>query len=123
MLFTGSAYGTFPIWHREADLYLMDLETGAVRAADELNSDEADSYHSWSSNGCWVLYSSRRIDGRHTRLYLARFDGEGHFSKPFLLPQKDPSHNVLRLKSYNVPEFVQGDPGRLSKEVSKHFAR
>ena len=119
MLFTGSAYGTFPIWHREADLYLMDMATGAVRPADELNSDEADSYHSWSSNGRWVLFSSRRIDGRYTRLYLAHFDGEGHFSKPFLLPQKDPSHNVLRLKSYNVPEFVPGDPGRLSGPGAK----
>ena len=26
---------------------------------------------------------------------------------PFLLPQKDPGHNLLRLKSYNIPEFVK----------------
>ena len=123
LLFTGSAYGTFPIWHREADLYLMDLETGEVRAVDELNSGDTESYHSWSSNGRWIVFSSRRIDGRFTRLYLAHFDGEGHFSKPFLLPQKDPSHNTLRLKSYNVPEFVQGDPGTWSKPIAKLFAR
>ena len=123
MLFTGSAYGTFPIWHREADLYLMDMESGEVRRVDELNSDDTESYHSWSSNGRWIVFSSRRADGRYTRLYLAHFDGEGHFSKPFLLPQKDPSHNILRLKSYNVPEFVQGDPGTWSKPVSKLFAR
>ena len=123
LLFTGSAYGTFPIWHKEADLYLMNLADGSFRPVQELNSDDTESYHSWSSNGRWVLFSSRRLDGRYTRLFLAHFDGEGHFGKPFLLPQKQFSHNVLRLKSYNVPEFVQGDPGRLDKAVSELFGR
>ena len=123
MLFTAAAYGTFPIWHPEADLYLMDLETGETAPAEALNSAETESYHSWSSGGCWVLLSSRRIDGRYTRLYIAHFDGEGHFGKPFLLPQKRYAHNTLRLKSYNVPEFVKGDPGRHGRAVSRLFAR
>ena len=55
-----------------------------------------------NSNVRWVVFSSRRQDGRYTRLYLAHFDGEGHFGKPFLLPQKRYEHKVLRLKSYNV---------------------
>ena len=108
LLFTRSAYGTFPIWHREADLYLMNLETGDVRSVDELNSPDTESYHSWSTNGRWVVFSSRRIDGRYTRLYISHFDGEGHFSKPFLLPQKKYEYNQLRLQSYNVPEFITG---------------
>ena len=108
MLLTLARFGTFPIWHREADLWLLDLESGAIRAVDELNSDEADSYHSWSSGGAWVVFSSRRIDGRYTRLFLSHFDGNGHFSKPFLLPQEDPDMNQLRLKSYNIPEFITG---------------
>ena len=123
LLFTGAGYATFPIWHKEADLYLMDLENGTVEPAMALNSDNAESYHSWSSNGRWVLFSSRRLDGRYTRLYIAHFDGEGHFDKPFLLPQKSYSHNQLRLKSYNYPEFVKGDPGSYQKAVSKLFAK
>ena len=123
MLFTASAYGTFPIWHKEADLMLMNLSDGSVRPADELNSDDTESYHSWSSNGRWVVFSSRRIDGRYTRLYIAHFDGEGHFGKPFLLPQKKVSHNDLRLKSYNIPEFVKGNPGSMRKQTSELFAR
>ena len=123
LLFTGSAYATFPIWHKEADLYLMDLENGTVEPATPLNSEDTESYHSWSSNGRWVLFSSRRLDGRYTRLYIAHFDEEGHFGKPFLLPQKNYDHNLLRLKSYNVPEFVQGQPARLDKAVSKLFAK
>ncbi|MBR1538690.1 MAG: PD40 domain-containing protein, partial [Bacteroidales bacterium] len=108
LLFTSSDFGTFPIWHKEAQLVLLDLETGRTREAAEINSDETDSYHSWSSNGRWVVFSSRRIDGRYTRLFISHFDGEGHFSKPFLLPQEDPDHNQLRLKSYNIPEFISG---------------
>ena len=123
MLFTASAYGTFPIWHQEADLWLLDLENGDIRRVDELNSPESDSYHSWSENGRWIVFSSRRIDGRYTRLFFSHFDGEGHFSKPFLLPQKDPQHNTLRLTSYNIPEFVNGDPGSITKQVSTLFAQ
>ena len=121
LLFTASAYGTFPIWHREADLWLLDLETGEARPAAELNSDDVESYHSWSSNGCWVVFSSRRLGGRYTRLFFAHFDGEGGFSKPFLLPQKEMWHNDVRLKSYNVPEFVLADPGQRDKRVKTLF--
>ncbi len=123
LLFTKSAYGTFPIWHREADLYLMNLETGDVRAAEELNSPDTESYHSWSTNGKWMVFSSRRIDGRYTRLYISHFDGEGHFSKPFLLPQKSPEHNQLRLQSYNIPEFVTGKVENRARQYKKFFRR
>ena len=109
LLFTAARFGTFPIWHKEAELMLLDLETGAVRPAEELNSDETDSYHAWSGGGHWIVFSSRRLDGRYTRLFISHFDGEGHFSKPFLLPQEDPDHNQLRLKSYNIPEFIAGE--------------
>jgi len=108
LMFTLTDYGTFPIWHDEADLWLLDLDSGETRSLDELNSHSAESYHSFSSNGRWVVFGSRRLDGRYTRLFFSHFDGEGHFSKPFMLPQPDPEDNYLRLKSYNRPEFVRG---------------
>lgn len=113
MLFTVSSYGTFPIWHREADLCILDLETGEMRVVDELNSPDTESFHSWSSNGEWLVFSSRRLDGRYTRLFISHFDGKGHFTKPFLLPQRHPESNTLRLKSYNVPVFIKGEVARL----------
>ena len=121
LMFTASAYGTFPIWHREADLWLLNLENGEAAPAREICSPDTESYHSWSSGGRWVVFSSRRDDGRYTRLYLSHFDGEGNFTKPFLLPQKSPSYNDWRLKSYNIPEFVTADPGSHNREVSKLF--
>lgn len=73
---------------------------------DILNSSDVESYHSWSSNGRWVIFSSKRIDGRYTRLYVAHWDGK-RFTKPLLLPQKNPEHNRERLYSYNIPEFAK----------------
>ncbi len=121
ILLTGSAFGTFPIWHKEADLYLFDTSTGELTSAETLNSPDTESYHSWSSNRKWVIFSSRRIDGRYTRLFISHFDGNGNFTKPFLLPQKDPNHNTLRLKSYNIPEFVKGDASGKESKIKNLF--
>ena len=106
LMFTMSSYGTFPIWHRDSDLCLLDLTNGKFRTLDEINSNESESYHTWDSSGKWFVFSSRREDGNFTRLYFAHFEN-GKASKPFLLPQKDPYHNGYFMKSYNVPELVR----------------
>lgn len=98
--------GTFPIWRPETDLYIKDLRTGEERAWNEVNSNNTESYHTWSSNGRWMVFSSRREDGQYTRLYFTHVDENGKASKPFVLPQKDPRHNWNRFKSYNVPELL-----------------
>ena len=109
LLFTKSTYGTFPIWHNEADLQMIDLLTGKLVDMDKVNDkNQADSYHAWSANGRWMMFGSRRLDGRYTRVFFAHFSKVGKVSKPFLLPQKDPRLNTLRLKSFNIPEFVDG---------------
>ncbi|MBR5100902.1 MAG: PD40 domain-containing protein [Bacteroidales bacterium] len=109
LMYTLCDYGTFPIWHHEADLWLLDLETGERRPIDEVNSADTDSFHNWSSNSRWFVFSSRRDDGLFTCLYIAHFDENGHAGKPFLLPQRDPKNYYEDLfRSYNVPEFVTG---------------
>lgn len=109
LLYSEAAYGTFPIWHPEAELRIMDLKERRELHTHILNSPEAESFHSWSSNGRWILFTSRRMDGRHTRLYMAHFSREGQIGKPFLLPQKNPEDNRTRIQSYNVAEFVKGE--------------
>ena len=109
LMYTLCDYGTFPIWHHEADLWLLDLATGERRPIDEVNSADTDSFHNWSSNSRWFVFSSRRDDGLFTCLYIAHFDENGHAGKPFLLPQRDPKNYYEDLfRSYNVPEFVTG---------------
>ena len=108
LMFTLGNYGVFHIWHHEADLWLMDLTTGETRPMKELNSDDTESYHSWSSNGRWVVFSSRRNDGGYTRPFIAHVGQDGKGSKPFELPQADPDYHRQFMKSYNIPEFMRG---------------
>jgi Tol biopolymer transport system component len=107
LAFTLSDYGTFPIWHREADLWLLNLET-SIAGRMNINSDETESYHTWSVNGKWLVFSSKRIDGRSARPYFAYIDSSGMQGKEFVLPQKDPSIYDSMLESFNIPEFVTG---------------
>lgn len=108
LMYTLSDYGNFSIWHREADLWLLNLQTGETRPLTEVNSPDVESYHSWSSNSRWFVFSSRREDGLYTRLYLASLDENGRVTKPFLLPQETPEKDAASFFSYNVPEFVSG---------------
>ena len=105
LLFTMGDYGTFHIWHHDSDLYLMDLASGETRPLSEANSTSTDSYHSWSSDGSWIVFSSRRDDGSYTRPYICHFK-DGQASKPFIVPQESPTYYKELFKSYNVPEFM-----------------
>jgi hypothetical protein len=86
----------------------LDLETGATRAIDEVNSSESESFHNWSENSRWFVFSSKREDGMYTKLYLAAIDDHGRVSKPFLLPQRNPRKYYQELMdAYNCPDFTK----------------
>lgn len=105
LVFAEGSYGCFNIWHNDADILMLNLSTGELMDTHAMNSRRADSYPTFSSNGKWVMCASRRDDGNYSRVYIAYFDGK-RMSKAFMLPQADPEHNALRLKSYNRPEFM-----------------
>jgi hypothetical protein len=108
LMFALAEYGVFHIWHRDADLWMMDLSTGESRPAEEINSPDTESYHSWSSNGRWVIFSSRRGDGNYTRPFIAHIDEQGKGTRPFELPCADPDYHRQFMKCYNIPEFMHG---------------
>lgn len=123
LMYTKFNYGTFPIWHREADLWLLDLSTGENRPLDEVNSDDTEAFHNWNINSHWFVFSSRRGDGLYTRLYLASIDDKGRCTKPFLLPQRNPKKFYdSSVYSYNAPDFtlerVNLDAARTAEEIS-----
>ena len=105
LLFTVADYGTFPIWHRETDLHMMNLRNKEMLDLSEVNSDRSDTYHSWSSTGRWFVFASKRGDGQYGKPYFSYVTEEGQVSKPFLLPQEDAEHYDYTLKSYNIPEL------------------
>jgi hypothetical protein len=108
LVFTLHDYGTFSIWHKEADLYILDLSDGKTSKM-SLNSDNTESYHSWSSNGKWLVFSSKRDDGLTARPYFSYFFSPDSTGKPFILPQEDPGFYKRFEKTFNRPEFVTGE--------------
>jgi hypothetical protein len=119
MLFSLSDGGAFNLYHTESDLQMMDLQTRELLPTDILNSPRSESYHGWSSNGRWMMYMTKRFDGRYSRLMLAYWDGT-KFHKPFLLPQQNPEDNTLLMMAYNIPEFIKA-PVVVSKDELAEF--
>ena len=115
LLFAMGNWGCFHIWHPESDLYIMDLKSGNVRKLENVNSSEAESYHSWSSNGRWIIFGTRRDEGNFTRPYIAYFDKNGKGYKAFEVPQKDPEFYQTCTYSYNIPEFMV-EPVKISPQ-------
>jgi hypothetical protein len=108
MVFTMAKYGYFHIWHHDADLWVLDLTSGEAKPITAINSNDTESYHTWSSNGHWLVFSSRRDDGTYTRPFFAHMDKDGKWGKPFELPQADPDYHRQFLRSYNIPELMKG---------------
>ena len=107
LCYTLSDYGQFSIWHHEADLWLLDLSTGESRLMDGANSEDTESFHNWSTNSRWLVFSSRRDDALFTRPYFCHIDAKGNISKAFMLPQRNPRRFYReRFFSFNVPEFI-----------------
>lgn len=108
LMFTLSRYGNFSIWHPEAQLCVMDLTTGQWRElGPEVNSDDVESYHSWSSDGRWFIFSSKRMDGLWARPFIASFDpATGEAGRAFAVPQESAEFYRYFSKTYNIPELI-----------------
>ena len=120
LLYTISDYGCFPIWHKEADLWMQDLVSGETISLDAANSPDAESFHNWSLNSRWIVFTSRRNNGLYTQLLIAHVSPEGIVSKPFLLPQRNPlEYDVETTYSFNTPDFASRPIGLEPKEISK----
>ena len=108
IIYTVADYGTFPIWHREADLQMMNLKTRKITNLSIVNSNRSDTYHSWSSNSRWFVFASKRDDGLYGKPYFCYVDKNGKAHKPFVLPQENPRFYDLNLNSFNIPELSKG---------------
>ena len=126
LLYTIQDYGTFPIWHRESDLRMLDLQSMKVDSLKIVNSNMSDTYHSWSSNSRWFVFASKRDDGLYGKPYFCYVDHSGKAHKPFVLPQQSPYFYDNCLKSFNAPElgsaplpFSASDVRQLFKTAKK----
>jgi len=110
LLFCLCDCGSFPVFQKESDLYLLDLTQPGARptAVEPAEATRHDSWHTWSGNSRWIVCSSKRDNGLLARPYLRYLDADGHAAKPFALPQRDPQYYDDCLTTFNVPELVSG---------------
>ena len=97
---------------------MMNMETGQTYPLPEVNSADAESFHNWSLNSRWILFTSRRDDGLYTQLYFAHVDKNGKASKPFRLPQLNPKeYDVESVYSINTPDFAKSPIDLISRDI------
>ncbi|MBN1559483.1 PD40 domain-containing protein, partial [candidate division KSB1 bacterium] len=89
----------FMLLQPDSKLYILPPEGGEPRLLD-CNTDSMNSWHAWSPNSRWLVFSSK-IRGAYTDLLLAHIDASGNASAPILL--ENLSHDNYAV---NIPEFV-----------------
>ncbi len=119
-------YGYFPAWQAGSDLYLLDLAAWNDAGKPpyrrlEINSDTSESWQTWSSNSRWLVFSSKRLHGVFTRLFISYVDPDGTVHKPFVLPQKDPAFYESCLLTFNTPELVTERPSATRETLARVF--
>jgi hypothetical protein len=107
LVFCVTDYGYFTINDPSSNLYLMNLKDFSYQELN-VNSDMTESFPSWSGNSHWLMFTSKRLDGRFTTPCFSYIDSAGVAHKPFVIPMKDPRNFMTRLTNMNRPVFVSG---------------
>ena len=116
LLFAAAGHGAFPVLENDSDIWLMDLARAKIKRLDA-NSPRSESWHCWSSNSRWIVFSSKRGNGLLARPYICYIGPDGKEGKPFVMPQKDPLFYDTFLKTYNLPELITGPVTIAQKEL------
>jgi tetratricopeptide (TPR) repeat protein len=88
----------FMLLRQDSRLYIMPSGGGTPRLMN-CNMDEMNSWHSWSPNSKWIVFSSKNR-GVYTQLYLTHIDENGNDSPPVLL-----ENLCFDKRAANIPEF------------------
>jgi len=113
-------YGSFPAWLPSSDLYITDLKqaekTGKFNYEKlTINTDQSQSWHCFSSNSKWLVYSSKQQNGLFTRIYITHINDQGQASKSFIVPQKNPLFYDSHLQTFSFPE-LSTQPTKISAQ-------
>ena len=89
----------FMLLQPDSKLYIIPAEGGVAREMN-CNTPNMNSWHSWSPNGKWLVFSSK-LFGSYTRLLLTHIDEDGNDSPPVFL-----EYLIIGNRAANIPEFV-----------------
>src|SRR6185369_14035594 len=97
----------------DSELYIVPAAGGAARRL-RYNTARMNSWHSWSSNSRWLVFSSK-VNTAYTQLFLTHIDEKGDDSPPVLLERFTSPDRAA-----NIPEFVRL-PGDAIAEIREQF--
>jgi Flp pilus assembly protein TadD len=97
----------------DSELYIVPAAGGVARRL-RYNTARMNSWHSWSSNSRWLVFSSK-VNGPYTQLFLTHIDENGNDSPPVLLERFTSPDRAA-----NIPEFVKL-PGDAIADIREQF--
>ena len=88
----------------DSELYIIPAAGGQARRMN-CNTSLMNSWHSWSPNSRWLVFSSKSIKP-YTQMFLTHIDENGNDSPAVLVPNATPANRAV-----NIPEFanIPGD--------------
>ena len=84
----------------DSSLWIMPAGGGEPRRLACNHDGLMNSWHSWSPNGKWLVFSSK-ANGPYTELWLTHIDDRGEASPPLLLENFSAPQMAA-----NIPEFL-----------------
>jgi hypothetical protein len=99
---------SFSLLQPDSELMLIPAEGGPPRRL-RANLAGMNSWHSFSPNGRWLVFSSK-ARGPYTQLYLTHFDEQGRTSPPVWLERFTAPDRAA-----NIPEFVNAAPDAIRR--------
>ncbi len=106
MVFTQSK--NFMLLQPDSKLFIVPASGGVPRPM-RCNTDRMNSWHSWSPDSHWLVFSSK-ARGPYTQLWLTHVDDDGNDAPPVLL-----ENLVSTERAANIPEFLAADPQALAR--------
>lgn len=92
----------------DSQLYIVPFEGGVERRLN-CNLKVMNSWHSFSPNGRWLVFSSK-TPSYYTHMYLTHIDENGNDSPAILIENATAANRAV-----NIPEFVNIPPGGLER--------
>ncbi len=100
---------SFMLLQPDSRLWIMPADLSAPPREMKYNTGRMNSWHSWSPNSRWIVFSSKEYSP-YTELFLKHVDENGNDSPPVRLAQFSSPD-----RARNIPEFVNIRQGGIEK--------